>query len=262
MLGLVRISFTLVGMVLAAVLASMQVGAQDEEASAKGAVLVAGASGRTGRFIVAQLVDAGYDVRAMTRNIERAKEKTGEDYNWVEGDVRDMDSLRAALDGINKVVCAIGSIPSEKDTTNYPEFLEYGGVKNLVDAAKEEGVTHFSLMSSAGVTHEDHMLNRLANKVLLWKMKGEDYLRSSALSYTVVRPGGLRDHPHGEYGIYFDQGDLELGGQISRHDVAAVLVASLSNPDAAGKTFEAFNYLANKNDRWKDEGFAVLTLDN
>ncbi len=236
--------------------------AQSDEASAGQTVLVAGASGRTGRFIVAQFVEAGYDVRALTRDAARAKEKTGEDYDWIAGDVRDIDSLRVALQGVDNVICAIGFAPGEKDAANFPEFLEYGGVKNLVDAAKENDVKHFSLMSSAGVTHEDHLLNRLANNVLVWKKKGEDYLRDSGLNYTVVRPGGLQDYPHGEFGIYFDQGDLELGSQISRHDVAAVLVASLSNPDAEGKTFEAFNYLANKNDRWKDEGFAAVTPDN
>ena len=58
-------------------------------------VLVTGASGFVGSHLVPVLVERGYRVRAMTRHPD-TYEGAGEP---VYGDVADVDSLRAALDG-------------------------------------------------------------------------------------------------------------------------------------------------------------------
>ena len=47
-------------------------------------VLVAGATGRAGSAICQELKKQGYRVIAMTRNMEKARQKFGEDWVWVE----------------------------------------------------------------------------------------------------------------------------------------------------------------------------------
>ena len=56
-------------------------------------------------------------------------------------------------------------------------------------------LNQFVLVSSGGVTHEDHVLNKMFNNVLIWKFKGEEAVRNSGVPYTIFRPGGLVDKP-------------------------------------------------------------------
>jgi len=227
--------------------------AQDETAAAPTpaakideTVFVAGATGRVGSRVVAQLKAKGYTIRPLTRDLEKAKSEVGEDYDWVVGDVTDIDTLRPAMQGVDKLVVTIGSGGQS------PEAVDYGGVKNLVDVAKEAGVAYALLVSSGGVTHPEHRLNQMFDNLLIWKFKGEEHLRNSGLKYTVFRPGGLRDlWAPGDYGIVFMQGDLEVDGLLSLDDAASVIVECLTNPACENKTFEAFNYKALEPQNWR-----------
>ncbi len=225
----------------------------------KETILVAGATGQTGRLIVEQLRSAQYDIRAMTRSRARAADLFGEADFWVEADVTKPESLQAAMKDIDKVICTIGATAASG--ANGPEFVDYGGVRHLVDTAVDAGIKHFVLISSVGVTQEDHFLNKVFGDVLKWKLKGEDYLRQSGLRYTIVRPAGLQNMPGGVMDIVFRQGDEKgLEGLITRADVAAITIEALNNPDAHYKTFEALNTAERQNPNWAD-GFADLIAD-
>jgi uncharacterized protein YbjT (DUF2867 family) len=205
----------------------------------KGLVLVAGATGRTGRLVVRTLLEKGFHVRAFVRDVERANKLLGSKIDCVKGDVREIKSIKPALESVRYIISAIGAGPGG-DSRNGPEFVDYGGVKNLADAASAAKLDHFVLISSMGVTHEDHYLNKAFDNVLKWKLKGEQVLRSSGVSYTIVRPGGLTDENGGQHEILFKQGDKD-GGLISRTDVARVCVAALEIPAARNKTFEVIS---------------------
>lgn len=204
-------------------------------------VLVAGASGQTGRLVLERAAKAGYRVRAMARDPVKAKTEVPGNYDWIAGDVRDPATLSRALSGATYVVCAIGA--TERSGPNSPQFVDYGGVKNLSDAAKAAGVKQFVLISSTGTGGGGGASSWLLNTLLMpgileWKGKGEQYLRGSGLPYTIVRPGGLTNEPGGSRGIRFTQGDTLGGGTIPRADVATVIVAALGNANAVNKTFE------------------------
>lgn len=198
-------------------------------------VLVAGATGGTGQYVVTELLENGYRVRAFVRDIDEAREKLGTEIDFAEGDVRDRASVDAALDGVMAIISAIGA--GRGDPSNVPEFVDYGGVRNLVEAAADAGLRQFVLVSSGGVTHEDHVLNKMFDNVLIWKFKGEEAVRASGVPYTIVRPGGLINKPSNETVIVLQQGDT-VTGLIPRADVAVVLVQALGHPEAKNRTFE------------------------
>ncbi|MFB7250995.1 SDR family oxidoreductase [Microbacterium sp. NPDC056234] len=64
-------------------------------------ILVTGATGNVGRRIVAQLAERGESVRALTRHPEQAQFPEG--VVAVQGDLTDLDSMRAAMDGCEAV---------------------------------------------------------------------------------------------------------------------------------------------------------------
>jgi uncharacterized protein YbjT (DUF2867 family) len=197
-------------------------------------ILVAGATGGVGSHIVRKLLDRGAAVRVLVRDAAKARKMFGDGAAIVVGDTRNPETLGAALEGARAVICATGSGTPLGDNT--PEKVDYEGVRNLAEAAKTAGVEQFVLVSSIAVTKPDHPLNAFG-KVLSWKLKGEDALRASGLTYTVIRPGGLRDEPGGRTALRFDQGD-RIMGMISREDVAEVCIQALGRPAAFNVTLE------------------------
>jgi len=71
------------------------------------------------------------------------------------------------------------------------------------------------------------------------KLVAENYLRSSGLDYTIVRPGGLKSTPPSGTLVVSAEDTLN-SGEISRDLVADVCVAALFDPNASNKVVEIF----------------------
>lgn len=224
-------------------------------------VLVAGASGRVGRYLVRHLQEQGIPFRAMTRSRADAAQRLSADFagvDWVECDVRNPEQVASAMRGVGRVISVIGANAVGGD--NSAEFVDYGGVRNLVDAARRERVQQFVLLTAIGVTDPDHPFNKATKGALGWRLQGEDYLRASGLTYTIVRPGGLVNEPAGQKGLRLEQGDNWrplLRSTLSRDDLALVLIESLRQPGARNVTFELVNDASLAPDGWRDR-FATL----
>jgi uncharacterized protein YbjT (DUF2867 family) len=206
---------------------------------ARPVVLVVGATGKTGGAAVEQLVAQDrWQVRAMVRDPAKAA-AFPPGVEVVTADLRDPASLTRAVQGASYVISAAGSTGGDFFGDNRPEKVDYEGTRDLAAAAQAAGVRHVCLVSSMGVTHPDHPLNKRLNNIFDWKLKGEAALRASGVGYTIVRPGGLRDEPGGRQGVKAMQGDaLQDQGTIPRADVAAACVAALTLESARGVTFE------------------------
>lgn len=227
-------------------------------------ILVAGASGRAGRYVVEHLRADGLRFRAMTRSRTGALERLGPEFanvDWVECDVRDPARVAEVMRGVDLVISVIGANQMTGD--NAAEFVDYGGVRNLVDAAVREKVQHFVLLTAIGVTDPDHPVNKVTKGALGWRYKGEQYLRASGLQYTVVRPGGLVNEPAGQKGLRLEQGDVWrplLRATLSRDDLALVLIEALRQPGARNATFELVNDASAPPGAWRDR-IATLRPD-
>ena len=79
-------------------------------------------------------------------------------------------------------------------------------------------------------------MNEQLGGILTWKLKGEEVIRASGLTYTIIRPCALTEQP-GDKVLYAEQGD-NLRGQISRDAVAELCVRAIDLPSAVNKTFE------------------------
>ena len=195
---------------------------------------VAGAGGETGRRIVLELVARNIPVRALVRDVEKARGILPAGIELVEGDVLKPESLTAALGDSTVLLCATGAKPSFDPTGPYK--VDYEGTKNLVDAAKAKGIEHFVLVSSLCTSQFFHPLN-LFWLILLWKKQAEEYIIKSGLTYTIVRPGGLKNEDN-SYPVVMQSADTLFDGSIPRQKVAQVCVEALSDPKARNKIVE------------------------
>ncbi len=195
---------------------------------------VAGATGETGRRIVAQLVDRGISVRALVRDPEKARTVLPEGVELVMGDVLRVDTLQAAIADCTIVFCATGARPSLDPTGPY--LVDFEGTKNLVNAAKAANIEHFVLVTSLCVSKLLHPLN-LFWAILVWKKWAEEYLQRSGLTYTIVRPGGLKNDDNDDRIVMAGMDSL-FEGSIPRAKVAQVCVEALSNESARNKIVE------------------------
>ncbi|MFM7546920.1 MAG: SDR family oxidoreductase [Synechococcales cyanobacterium] len=197
-------------------------------------LLVAGATGETGRRIVHQLVDRNISVKALVRDPVAARTSLPEGVELVVGDLLNRDSLRAGITDCTAVICATGARPSFNITG--PLAVDYWGIRNLVDIAKEKQVVHFVFVSSLCVSKLFHPLN-LFWLILFWKKQAEIYLQTSGLPYTIVRPGGLKNQDS-ETAIVMTGADCLFEGSIPRSQVARVCIEALHEPNARNKIVE------------------------
>ena len=195
---------------------------------------VAGATGETGRRIVQELVSRNIPVRALVRDIEKAKSILPGDVDLVQGDVLKPEHLSAALGDSTVLLCATGAKPSFDPTGPYK--VDYEGTKNLVDVAKAKGIEHFVLVSSLCTSQFFHPLN-LFWLILLWKKQAEEYIQKSGLTYTIVRPGGLKNEDNSN-AIVMQSADTMFDGSIPRQKVAQVCVESLTETASHNKIVE------------------------
>jgi uncharacterized protein YbjT (DUF2867 family) len=195
---------------------------------------VAGATGETGRRIVQALVERQIPVRALVRDLEKARAMLPAEAELVVGDVLELESLRGAIADCTVILSATGAAPSFDPTGPYK--VDYEGTKNLVDVGKEKGIQQFVMVSSLCTSRLFHPLN-LFWLILVWKKQAEEYLQKSGVTYTIVRPGGLKNEDNSDQ-IVMTGADKLFEGSIPRTKVAQVCVEALSQPAAQNKVVE------------------------
>ena len=193
-------------------------------------IVVAGAHGQIARRLGRLLSARGDTVVGIVRNPAHESDVVGD---GIDAEVMDLESaavedVAAVLADADAVVFAAGAGPgsgaARKDT------VDRGAAVLLADAAELAGVRRYLLVSSMGVDSvaegaTPEGVDEVFLAYLRAKLAAErDLLARTALSTTVLRPGGLTDDP--------GTGRVTLArhvdrGSIPRDDVAAVLVALL-----------------------------------
>ncbi|MFT7236599.1 MAG: hypothetical protein ACI93L_000671 [Cyclobacteriaceae bacterium] len=179
-------------------------------------ILIAGASGTTGRIIIELLKDSdSYRPIAMVRKQEQKDHFEQENVTAVVADLE--NDLSHAVKNVDKVIFAAGS--KGKNVIG----VDQDGAKRLVEASKDAGVKKFVMLSTMGA--DNPSVSEEMGDYLQAKQNADEYLKASGLDYTIVRPGSLTD----EEGIGKIQlmAKLESFGKITRADVAKTLVEVL-----------------------------------
>ena len=174
---------------------------------------------------------------ALVRDRARAERILPEGAGLVDGDGTDPSTLVAAVDGIDAVVFTHGSHGGVGEA----ERVDYGVVRNVLTAIGPRSA-RVSLMTTIGVTVHDSSHNR-STGAHDWKRRAERLVRRSGQAYTIVRPSWFDYNRDDQRRMVFLQGDTRRDGSpkdgaIARAQIARVLLAGLSSPEADHKTLE------------------------
>lgn len=237
-------------------------------ASTKNSVVVAGATGQTGRRVLERLAaQPNLTVVGGVRNVDKATKSLSESSTVVRGamvqnvnsidtsavtlkrlDVvaDSVDAIAETLTGTESLVIALGFIPGNPLKMNSAAHaVDNVGTCRLIDAAKQAKVKKIVMVSSILTNGRNwgqadspgFVITNAFGKVLDEKIIAENYLRASGIDYTIVRPGGLKAKPPtGPLSISGE--DTLNSGEISRDLVADVCVASLTDSKASNKVLE------------------------
>ncbi|MCB2107017.1 MAG: SDR family oxidoreductase [Rhodobacteraceae bacterium] len=238
-------------------------GAQDGASTDKPLVLLAGATGKNGSYILKQLTegaDRPYRVRAMTRDVAKAKQKFGDIAEWVEADVTKPETLQGVFDGVTYIIDAKAAPLNPLGDS--PEQVDLQGTQNMIAAAKAAtkeggGVKKYVIITSSVSGTKDHFLNKIGRDVLIYKALAEDALMASGIPYVIVGPSGMTDDPPGKEIVLIPRSEYKSGTKITRADTARVCIAALSNPDANNRVFSVHNGDGPYSDDWQN-AFATL----
>jgi nucleoside-diphosphate-sugar epimerase len=180
--------------------------------------LVTGGAGFIGSHIVELLVRRGARVRVLDNFVTGKRENLAPlqgAIELVEGDVRDLETCRKAVEGVDFVLhqAALASVPGSIEDPILADAVNIAGTLNMLVAARDAGVTSFVLASSSAVYGDAPAVPQREGKegaplspYAVGKRAGENYcrvfsslygLRAVALRYFNVF--GPRQDPASQY---------------------------------------------------------------
>jgi nucleoside-diphosphate-sugar epimerase len=114
-------------------------------------ILVTGGSGFIGAYIIKELVEKGYAVRAIRHNNNAPffiPAHINDKVEWVSGDVLDVVSLDEAMDGVDAVIHSAAKVSFNDNDRSALYKINIEGTANVVNIALENNIRRFVHISS------------------------------------------------------------------------------------------------------------------
>ena len=196
-------------------------------------VLIIGATGGTGRQLVAQALERGLTVTALVRNPARLGVAHSR-LTVIQGDVLDIASLDAAMHGQEAVLSALGH-------RRYfsPIRVLSEGTGNIVSAMERHGVRRLVCETSLGIGDSAGRMGLyytffVIPVILPWyfwdKTRQERVIAGSKVDWVIVRPAVLTNGPkRGRVRHGSRVGSFLWTARVSRADVAAFMLDQLAS---------------------------------
>jgi uncharacterized protein YbjT (DUF2867 family) len=189
-------------------------------------ILVTGASGTVGKAVLKEVARSGAQHRAMYRSPDEAA-KAPAGTATVIADFAKKETLASALRGVDTVYLVCSPIP---------DLPQLEG--NMLEASVAADVTHIVLSSALGA-------GDYAKSFPSWHRKVEDKLKSTGISFTILRPNSFHQNVltyfapsiRGQGAFYSSMGNARVSF-LDVRDIAAVAARVLSGDEHRGKTYE------------------------
>jgi putative NADH-flavin reductase len=199
-------------------------------------ITVFGANGKIGRLVVEQLLANGHHVTAFVRDPAKLRPFAGERLTIIQGGLSDESRIEAAVAGADAVISALG--PSLRRGTQGTPVAD--GTRAIVAAQRKAGVRrHVGLATPSVADPRDQptlkakilpVMARVLFPNALAELVGmTNAVTTSDLDWTIARITNPTDRPaRGTVRSVF-LGRAKVGSSIARADIAAFLVAQLTD---------------------------------
>jgi uncharacterized protein YbjT (DUF2867 family) len=194
-------------------------------------LLIFGATGGTGKLVVAQALATGNDVVAYVRNPSKLG-ISDEHLEVVRGELSDQAAIENAMQGVDAVISTLGPRARQKGMPITQ------GIQNIITAMQGQGVRRLVITSTLSATDPDDALNARAKRMvaLVKRMMHTAYdeivhvaevVRASDTDWTILRLSLLNNKPKsGNVKVgRVDKG--EVGTAISRADLADFILKAV-----------------------------------
>lgn len=190
-------------------------------------------------MIVHRLASLRVPTRVLTREASRAASLGCVEV--VQGTAFSLEDCRRATESCEAVICTVGEhrVPTDG------RIVDGEGVINLAVAAEQTGVDRFILVSTLGAGDSWDWLPFIVRgffhlmglkPILHEKARSEEYLRSSRLRWTILRPGFLTNARMRSEPVLLPPSG-RVPGVTAREAVADVTVRCLRSENGVGQTF-------------------------
>lgn len=196
-------------------------------------ILIVGATGGTGRRLVAQALERGLWVTALVRNPSKLQLEH-ERLTVVQGNVLDAGAIDTAMRGQEAVLSALGH-----QRFCYPTRIQSDGTKNVLRAMETHGVRRFVCMSALGIGNSVGRLGLIYTFFVIpvilpfyfWdKTRQEQAIAASGVTWTIVRPGALTNgRKRGRVRHGTRVGNFIWTVSVPRADVAEFMIDQLTS---------------------------------
>ncbi|MDJ1371143.1 NAD-dependent dehydratase [Gulosibacter molinativorax] len=192
-------------------------------------VAIVGGNGQIARALAALLAEDGGRVRSIIRSEAQADalRELGAEPVVCDIETASADEIANAFGDAEAVVFAAGAGPGSGEARKWT--VDRGGAIKSADAALLSGAMRFLQISFIGAEQQapaggDPVF------AAYWdaKREADEYLRSVALDWTIVKPGGLTNEPATGRGTV-SVSTMERGGKTRRADVAHVIRLALAH---------------------------------
>ncbi|MFZ5451922.1 MAG: complex I NDUFA9 subunit family protein [Thermodesulfobacteriota bacterium] len=145
-------------------------------------VLITGATGFVGRYVVRELLGRGHEVRCLARPGSAGKVEAGEGVEVFTGDALHAGEVARAAQGCEAVVHLVGIIREFPGRGVTFEKVHVQATENVENAARDAGVKRFLHMSALGARPEP------ADPYHVTNFRAEELVQQSGIPYTIFRP--------------------------------------------------------------------------
>lgn len=145
---------------------------KDLNLNSKYHILVTGGAGFIGSNLCKALLDNGNNVRVLDnlatgqmKNIEPILDNPN--FNFIEGDIRDLDTCKKATNGIDYILhqAALGSVPRSINDPITSNDVNVSGFLNMLVATREAGVKRFVYAASSSTYGDSKALPKVEDKI-------------------------------------------------------------------------------------------------
>lgn len=220
-------------------------------------ILVTGATGFTGGHLARTLAAKGAKVRALVRDLDKAKDLQDAGIELVAGDICDAASVHAAAEGVALIYHIAAVFRTAGHPDSYYRDVNVTGTENVLAAARAHKVPRLVHCSTVGVHGNVSELPSGENAPMnpgdiyqVTKLEGEEKVQAAiaeGLPAVIFRPAGIYGPGdlrflklfkaiHKRRFIMFGKGEALYHFTYIDDLVAGILLCG-EHPDALGKTY-------------------------